>query len=424
MTAHSTRAHATWSASATARNWVCAGAIAMESMAGDEQESIYAATGTACHAISERCLVQTIDPSALLGETVAVGKYKIVVDQEMVDGAEMYVDYVRGRTAPGVTRLIEAQFSLEKLEPPFDAGGIGDAVIYEPAKKHVEVIDLKYGRGVVEAEGNKQLRSYALGAILMFEDDGWKFDTVAVTIVQPRANHKSGRIRSETFHVSDLVLWTSELMEKMHRAARALEVFKTLDGNSVLLDEWSQTWLRAGNCTFCKALGFCPEARRGALKVAGESAAKWFEDTTDEPLILSNANALDDFERLAHILDGLDALEAWVKQIRAYAHGKAEAGVEIPGYQLVEKIGNRKWKGEAAAIEQALIAAGISHNEMFEAPELRSVSQMEKALGAKRKKLIEKLWERPVTGTNLVSVDKTTRPAAPSKAAGFFEQVS
>ena len=48
-------------------------------------------------------------------------------------------------------------------------------------------------------------------------------------------------------------------------------------------------------------------------------------------------------EELSHILDGLDMLEDWAKAVRAAAHTLAENGTQIPGYQLVEKIGNRKW---------------------------------------------------------------------------------
>ena len=41
--------------------------------------------------------------------------------------------------------------------------------------------------------------------------------------------------------------------------------------------------------------------------------------------------------------------------------------------------------------------------------------------GAKRKAEISGLIEKPVTGTNLVRSDKTTRPAVASSAERYFE---
>ena len=64
---------------------------------------------------------------------------------------------------------------------------------------------------------------------------------------------------------------------------------------------------------------------------------------------------------------------------------------------------------------------GLSEDEIYDR-KLRSVAQLEKVLGAKRKGLIEHLWERPITGTNLVSQAKSTRPATKSKVETFFEQ--
>ena len=51
--------------------------------------------------------------------------------------------------------------------------------------------------------GNKQMRTYALGALLAHP--GKAVDTITVTIVQPRANHPDGIIRSETFDVVERI---------------------------------------------------------------------------------------------------------------------------------------------------------------------------------------------------------------------------
>lgn len=415
MVDHGIREHATWSASSTARNWNCPGALTLAQFAPPDKESIHAARGTAAHQISEKCLRSGQDASDFLGTVESTKEFQIEIDEELVNSAQMYVDYCRSALDLDSSFWIEERFSLAELGPPFDAGGTGDFVLYAPKDRELEIVDLKNGMSVVDVEGNPQLRTYALGALLAHQD--LDVDTVRVTIVQPRAQHKDGRIRSETFHVADLIAWTADLLKAMGRSKEAMNAFEAAKSNSVLMDEWSDAWLKPGKCTFCPAEATCPALRRQALAVA----ATYFEPDTGEAKIGNLPTEMSP-EKLAETLDMLDMLEAWVKAVRAFAHTSAENGVSIPGYQLVEKIGNRKWKDDESALAASLLSpdVGLSEDEIYER-KLRSVAQTEKVLGAKRKHLIEHLWERPITGSNLVSANKTTRPATKSKVETFFE---
>ena len=425
--AHVNRGHAQWSASATSRNWNCAGALAMATLGGPEVESIHSARGTAAHEIAERALRSGHFPSDYFGETIKTKEHEIVIDEELVDSATMFVDYVRSRNYD--ITLVEQNFSLAQLSPPFDAGGTCDAIGVDFAGRLLEVVDLKNGMGVVDTHENKQLRTYALCALLnMDRDIADNIDRITVTIVQPRAPHKDGRIRSETFHIADLVEWTSNLMAAMHRAKQAFDAFEQINGSRVEFDEWAVNWLKPGVCTFCPAEAICPALKRQALAVTQQSARTWFEQpTTDEPLLLS-APALLGAEELGHILDGLEMLESWIKAVRAHAHAQAEHGVTIPGYQMVEKIGNRSWMLEGPALAEKLkLELKLTDKDIMGAPEILSVAKLEKVLGAKRKgelaALEGKLWEKPIRGTNLVSSFKSTRPAVRSKIETYFEKV-
>lgn len=422
MVDHGTRDHATWSASATARNWQCAGALTLAQFAPPDKESIHAARGTAAHQISEKCLRSGQDASDFLGTVESTKEFQIEIDEELVNSAQMYVDYCRRRmkeykdaTGDDAIFWIEERFSLAALGTPFDAGGTGDFVMYFPKWTLLEVVDLKNGMGVVEVKGNPQGRTYGLGAVL--EHDDIAVDEVMVTIVQPRAQHKDGRIRSETFHVADLIAWTADLLKAMGRSKKAMDAFQKAKDNSVLMDEWSDAWLKPGKCTFCPVEATCPALRKQALAVA----ATYFEPDTGEAKIGNLPTEMSP-EKLAETLDMLDMLENWIKAVRAYAHSQAENGIEIPGYQLVEKIGNRKWKDDEDALAVSLLSpeVGLSEDEIYDR-KLRSVASLEKVLGAKRKGLIEHLWERPITGTNLVSQAKSTRPATKSKVETYFE---
>lgn len=412
MADHGARDHATWAASATARNVHCAGALALARFAPPQKESIHSARGTACHQIAEKCLRTGVDAITFMGEIEKTKERDIEIDEELANSAQEYVDYCRALAASGGQYWIEERFSLDELGTPFDAGGTGDFVFNVGSM--LEVVDLKNGMGLVDPKDNPQLRTYALGALLAHPD--LDVNTVKVTIVQPRAPHSDGRIRSESFHVADLLSWTATLLAAMKRSKAALDEYDAAAGNTVLLDEWRDNWLRPGKCTFCPVEGSCPALKRDALSVA----ALWFDDM-DQPQI--GNSALDTSpEALARDLDLIPMLEDWIKARRAFAHTQAEAGVEIPGYQLVDKIGNRKWVEDQYPLINALMSAGLSGDEMNVEPKLKSPAQMEKLLGAKRKALIEPFVTRDVTGTNLVSAAKTTRPPAKTVAERYFEQ--
>jgi hypothetical protein len=419
--AHHTRSHAQWAASATSRNVTCAGAIAMETMC-ENKETEAAAWGSATHQISERCLHGNIDANSFLDSVERSGKFEFVVDEEMANTSQVYVDYCRSRlaeykaaTGEDAQFWIEQHLSLASLDPPLDAGGTGDFGIYFPLWRMLEVVDLKGGRGVVvKAAGNMQERSYAIGFLLSLT--GVSVDVVRSTIVQPRVG--DGKPTWEDIHVADLIDWSVDLLSKMTVSKMALDAFEALDGGRIAFDAWAETWLATGSCTFCPAEGICPKRRKEALSVMGDTAVRWFEEpTTDAPLVIGNAPEIASPEELAHWLDGLEALEAWIKAVRGYAHSAAERGVEIPMWMLADKIGNRAYIEKDETKLAALIKTklALTDDQIYERS-VRSVAQLEKVLGAKRKAelaALEKvLWEKPVKGTNLVRADKTTRTAA------------
>ena len=427
---HKDRSHAVYSASDTARNVVCYGAIDMSSLCEDVEREA-AAWGTAAHQISERMLRRlekdsTPDATSFIGTIEKSGKFSFVVDEEMANTAQVYVDYCLDRTNAYWCETddkplmwIEHRLSLEKLDPPLQAGGTGDFIIWFPKWALLELVDLKGGRGVtVDPIGNPQGRFYAIGAILSLPDV--KPTHVRVTIVQPRVG--DGKPKSDTFHVTELLDWSTDLLGHMAKSKEALDAFEALPpGNRIEFDDWAEQFLTPGQCTFCTAKPVCPALRKKALEAMPALARQWHEDPSlTTPPAISNQAKMGSAEELAHDLDGFDELEGWISARRAYAHQQAEAGVEIPGYQLVEKIGNRRWTNEREAIK-ALGDLGLTEDKMLKVA-LLSPSQIEKLLG-KRKDEIASLTERPTRGTNLVSSAKTTRPKVQSKAETFHEEV-
>ena len=433
--AHKDRSHAQWSASATARNSVCAGAIAMSSLCEDVEREA-AAWGTACHQISEKCL-HTNDPdvSRFIGTTEESGKFKFVVDEEMANTAQVYVDYCNQCLADHDSGLEETDFapfwiehplSLSSLNPPLQAGGTADFIAYYPKRRLLEVVDLKGGRGVtVDVVGNPQGRSYAIGAILSLP--GLDVERVKVTIVQPRVG--DGLPKSDEFHVAELFDWTHDLLKLMQRAKDALDEFNALGGNSVLFDEWADKWLTPGQCTFCTAKPICPALRKKALAAMPALARQWHEDVTlTTPPTLTNLAKMGSVEELEHDLAGLDELEAWASARRAYAKQLAEQGTKFKDWMLVDSIGHRKFvEKDEKALTATLMKTFALTKEKVVVMKIKSPAQLEKALTAAQKKEFTKLektlWVKPVVGKNLVRRDKSIREEAQSLTERFNEEV-
>jgi hypothetical protein len=420
MAAHEHRAHATWAASATARHLACPGSLALAlSLPRTERvEREAAAWGTCAHQIAERCLRTAVDAGIYVGDEEESGRFTFTVDEEMANTAQVYVDYCRGLMDRAANWWIEENFSLAALDPPFDSGGTADFTAFLEDEKMLEIVDLKGGKGVVvDVHENEQLRTYALGAMLAHP--GLDIDRVCVTIIQPRAPHKDGIIRSEIFTVGELLEWTGDLLRGMHHSDEALDALAKANGNQVLLDEWRDKYLKPGKCQFCPAEGVCPALRNDAMSIA----AKWF-DTNPDTGEMTQSNAVLDTspEALARDLDMMDLLTNWMNARRAYAQQLAEGGTEIPGYQLVDKRGTRRWieqdeKRAAVAIAKTL---NLDAADLFNT-KLKSPAQVEKLIPSTAKKKLTPLWEMHVSGTNLVRSDKTNRPAVGSLAHRYFE---
>lgn len=356
----------------------CPGSIRLSAEVPDSQgsnQTFYAAEGTAAHALAELALKRNVEPDTFVG----IELEGFVVDEDMAAYVKVFTDYVRG--TPHAPRWVEKQFNLAALNPPAPMFGTADFVGYDAPARILEVVDLKYGQGVVvNVNGNPQLRYYGLGALLSMDLKHFPVEKVKITIVQPRALHPNGPIRSEEISVEELVEFAGELLE----AARA-----TLKPDAPL---------HAGShCRFCPASGRCPEQRNRAQLVAQSD----FAVTDFKP----PAPGLLTPQQFSTMLGQLHILDDWMKAMRAHAQAMLERGEEVPGFKLVQKRATRKWADEDAAIAW-LEAKGNVHEEIFEM-DLKSPAQIEKLVG--KKNLPPELVVKVSSGTSMVP-DSDPRP--------------
>lgn len=372
---HKDRSHCEHGPSGASRWMNCPGSIKM-SRGIPSRTSVYADEGTAAHELAETCLRrlrdEDVNPTPETRELV-----KQYYTPEMAEHVEGYVNHIKSLLEGADLCWLERRVSLARLNPPVPMDGTADCILVQNRALHV--IDLKYGQGVpVEVENNPQLKMYGAAALLELNGK-YPVDRVVLTIVQPRAPHPSGPIRSVEISPIDLVDFAWELID----AAKA-----------TLADAAP---LKAGkHCRWCLALPQCPEARKTALIVAQDEFGA-IGDTDVRLLTRPQVGAL---------LYQFELVDAWMSSIRGFAQSELEAGREIPGMKLVERAPRRKWKDPAAAEEWARKRVRV--RDAYTPRELKSVAQLEKVVG--RKKIPTDLIESVSSGLAMVEVDDP-RPA-------------
>ena len=306
-------AHSEHGASSCARWWHCPGSVAL-SRGIARASSPYAAEGTAAHALAELCLTNGQDAEEYTGRTVE----GFNVDADMAEHVGFYVRHCRalGRITTLAGQVIEQRFTLDAINPPAPMFGTADFVAWSTDVLWVR--DLKYGQGVqVEADGNLQLRYYALGALLALPPEAARaIRLVSMTIIQPRAPGGPA-IRTADMPALDLVEWSMELMS---RAAATLRPGAPLHPGS---------W-----CRFCAASGRCP----ARAEQAAELARAEFTDVT----LLTP-------EQMGALLAQADKVESFLRDLRTAATAELSRGGSVPGWKLVPTRPAQAWRDEAEA---------------------------------------------------------------------------
>lgn len=408
MSDHRLRAHARFNASGASRWMACPGSVRLCDGL-PETKSSYALEGTQAHELLEAMLL-----NLKVGAPGVLAAKRAAAPQDMIDAVQIAFEYVSDLldANPGCEMAVEKKFELPSQAAPGEVYGTSDVVIYSPTLRKLWVLDYKHGSGVpVDIIGSKQLRFYALGALV---ETNRPVDKIEITIMQPRAFHLAGPIRSEVFDVAELVEFFGEIETAITLAQK---------DNAVLVSGDEQ-------CRWCPAKTFCPAREKQALALVRQD----FHDVrqvTAESLPVVNELSPD---RIGHILTFKDLVEDWLDAVEKRGIELMKTGVFIPGRKLVEPVGRRSYNDPASVPEAMWDMTGVPASQWLEPPTPLGVTAMEKKLkevmkptgAAATKKALDAfafLTTKKSSGNLTLVADSDPRPAV-NQAQSAFEGVT
>lgn len=353
MPAHAERAHALLGAS-KASQWINCPPSARLTEDIEDKRSEYADEGTAAHELAEIKLRRRLLPCdskerKRLDKQLEAFKSNQYYSSEMENAVTEYVEIVEERFMAAKARssdavvLLEERLDLTEWVP--EAFGTGDVVLI--ADGVLEVIDLKYGKGVpVSAINNPQIRLYGLGAWW-----GWNYlysiTEVHMTIVQPRLDSVSTDIMA----LGELIEWAETVVKPA----------------AELADKGEGGFAAGEHCRWCKVKGNCKARADENMK----ALAYEFKD----PALLS-------LDEVGSILYVAEQLKKWAGDVEEYAFEQAKAGHKVPQWKLVEGRSNRAITDKDAACNR-LEKATFEFDKYLKPRELLGIGELEKRIGKK-----------------------------------------
>ncbi|UZP04365.1 DUF2800 domain-containing protein [Clostridium botulinum] len=341
--------HALLSASSSSRWLNCPPSVKLEE-GFENTTSVFAEEGTLAHELGEITLRLNLGEFTKRKYSSQLTKImnNELFTKDMPDYVDMYVDTCMEKvseakaTTPDAIAIVEQKLDFSDWVP--DGFGTGDFVII--ADGTMEICDLKYGKGVqVSAKNNSQMRLYALGAISQFEFL-YDIQKVKMTIIQPRLDS----ISTDEMTVEELLRWADEVVKPTAELA--------IKGEG--------EFCTGDHCKFCRAKAVCRARADKNMELAQYEFQK--------PPTLDNND-------IGFILNRVDELTSWAKDVKEYALNQALKGEEFDGFKVVEGKSNRKWANEKA-VGDILLEQGFLENIIY-TKKLTGISNVESAIGKK-----------------------------------------
>lgn len=291
------------------------------------ETSIYAAEGTAMHAVRADCLFFGDEPRDYAGETVEADGFTFDLDEQMVDHLTQGIDWIREHTdAP----TIECRVPLHDWLP----GNYGFCDTFWISNDTLFVSDLKYGVGEpASAENNRQLQLYALGAWLKLGKPAVR--NVVLNIDQPRAG--------------GMKFWEISFAQLLEFGEEVRRVYARIESGQV---EFAPTSKGCRWCPVRKTRRGCAAFNQWHMWMLGKSVM----DPSRDP-VFENPAQMSRAQRY-YIVRHAAAIRQWLAKLHEESLAAAIEGDPDPGSKAVNGgLGRRYFTDEdraSAIIEGAI----------------------------------------------------------------------
>ena len=298
----------------------------MEMMYPDLFDSEDSMVGTASHELGESMVRSHAAggadfpmPDDTIGQMASNG---VLITQEMYDGAKMYADAMRDIMVEtgvfgGKNLRIEQRVAMPRIHA--ESWGTPDFALFDSKSLTIYLTDYKFGHRIVEVFECWQLIEYSVGLLDEFTKGGGWVDqqiTIVFTIVQPRAFHREGPIRSWTVNASDLRAYVNILTATEAAALGPDPMFCV-----------------GSECRDCSGRHVCELLQSSAYDVV--------EYTGKSTPVELTAPALG--RELYTLTQAATLLKARITGLSAQAEGIIHTGQVVPGWKLEAGQGHQKW---------------------------------------------------------------------------------
>ena len=275
--------------------------------------------GTAAHWCFEQ-MFAGVTPA--VGATAPNG---ILVTDEMLDGAELFVDTVRAAVPPDSKLYIEDKLMMSNVIHDL-VWGTPDAFAIAPGVIHL--FDYKFGHRYVEEFENWQCITYAAGiyqAIGSLPPE----TVVHITIVQPRVFNRGSPVRTWSTTIGELLPYWAKL--------RAAALLAECDDAPCVPGDW---------CEFCNGRHACEALQRTALSATEDAFSSI-------PLVLPPLAAARELRAMKRSAGMLNARITGLEQQLLDLYRK---GTDVPYFMGERAQGRQRW---IVPVEQVAALGGM-----------------------------------------------------------------
>jgi hypothetical protein len=369
--------HAELSPSKRHRWAACPGSIREEQNYPEPPTGHAALDGTRTHALLEHAInfefrdrLGVVDPRRYLGQQQDEhGTY--MADEDRIARLGVALEYIRSRVG-AFPPIAESRVYPDGFVGRADMSGTVDVQI--PGKDVYEIIDYKDGMSVVSAEGNPQLRQYALGVLARFKLQPWEtfpFNEMWLTIVQPRLALKG---------MPPISTWKVKVMDILMDVPKIQAEAAATDDPDAPLNPGDK------QCKWCPAKGTCAALATESMGRVG----MMFQPVSLVPAATQVMNPLDlssqavnnnpegmSDDQIRQILEAKPLLEQMLKGVAEEAERRLKSGRPVPGFKLVEGRGSRSWTLPEEENAKKLVGMKIPKSAIYKT-DLVSVAEAEK----------------------------------------------